>query len=92
MTIRRGGRGGGAPSLCLSPGGGEMGMCGVSLGGGEMGMCGVSLGGGEVEMGELVGVEGRVVVLGRGLFSDILGCGENPLSVSLPRRGRDRIL
>ena len=46
-------------------------------------MCGVSLGGGEIEVGELVGVEGRVVVLGRGLFSDILGCGGEPPSLCL---------
>ena len=42
------GSGGGAPSLCLSPGGGEIGMGSLSLSGGEIGMGRSSVGGGEI--------------------------------------------
>ena len=42
------GSGGGTPSLCLSPGGGEIGMGSLSLSGGEIGIGRSSVGGGEI--------------------------------------------
>ena len=41
------------PSLCLSPGGGEIGIGGLSVGGGEIGVGSLSVGRGEIGIGGL---------------------------------------
>ena len=71
------GWGGGAPSLYLSPGGGEIGMGSIFSGGGEIGMGSIFSGGGEIGMGSIFSGGGEIGGVGLGRGVSLVDSGES---------------